>query len=438
MAASSGRTSPPAFYMLRPGQIQTMVFMDFEATDLIPRNRNVDKFPVPGDTKRSIAQQVTTAATTADNKVTMPQITELSFLAVPRQVFQRKADELHDDLDFLDIGAPVTVNDVPSNAYYAQVKPQLTAPEWENYEKLRRTVAAMHLSFEDLRYKHYFSEEWPIVHAFLSRLKKPACIIAHNGANFDFRLLYAELVKNKMMEKYPLPEDVYFLDSYMAFLDIERGHFDNLAVTTNTVNWAKVSEAVVVARELSQERSVAAQESTEVTLEIKQEIVPDSQDVAGSADADTTAAALNAALAPPPEVREAGMHTPPRKRKPTEAEESLIKRSRHLFPENEATPMSFLNTANWSPAKRRRTTHKLFEEAEGGNWVFSENTATRFFFGGNFKLENLYQQVTKKTYAAHHAHDDCEALLQVALFYGSDFLKYMDTRREKIPIFHGQ
>jgi len=38
-----------------------------------------------------------------------------------------------------------------------------------------------------------------IVHSFLCRLKPPVCLIAHNGFNFDFPLLKAEIERIGMV-----------------------------------------------------------------------------------------------------------------------------------------------------------------------------------------------------------------------------------------------
>jgi len=47
-------------------------------------------------------------------------------------------------------------------------------------------------------------------HQMLSIAPKPACLIAHNGICFDFRLLMHELIQSNLLEKWPIPEGVYF------------------------------------------------------------------------------------------------------------------------------------------------------------------------------------------------------------------------------------
>jgi hypothetical protein len=169
----------------------------------------------------------------------MPQITEMAFVSVPRQLFASAVEDIHNENLFDDDNDKPLMKKIASNIYASQVKPILTFNQWKQYEEDRRHCAAMHLSQNDLKFKNPFAIEWPIVHSFLKSQKMPACIIAHNGANFDFRVLYNELVRNKLLESYPLPDGIYFLDSYLALLDIEKQHLDNLAVTTSLINWEK-------------------------------------------------------------------------------------------------------------------------------------------------------------------------------------------------------
>lgn len=79
-----------------------------------------------------------------------------------------------------------------------------------------------------------------------------------------------------------------------------------------------------------------------------------------------------------------------------------------------------------------------FRKVSESKWEFNELKAKEYFFRGNFKLENLFKQVTKSQYNAHHAHADCEALLQVCLAYGEEFGAYMDRRKEEISIFQNK
>lgn len=161
----------------------------------------------------------------------------MSFLSVPRQNFDKTAVSLHNYAKSDTQGS--IEYDMSSNFYSSQCKPELHPSKWEQYERCRMGTAAIHLSREDLMYKNTFKEEWPLVHMFLQKQKKPACIIAHNGVNFDFRVLYWELKRNELLETYPIPEDIYFLDSLLAFQDIEKLHFNSLSVFMANMDWEK-------------------------------------------------------------------------------------------------------------------------------------------------------------------------------------------------------
>jgi hypothetical protein len=58
--------------------------------------------------------------------------------------------------------------------------------------------------------KNKFVEEWPALHHLLKISLKPACLIAHNGLQFDFRILWHELDRNGLLKDYPIPEGVCF------------------------------------------------------------------------------------------------------------------------------------------------------------------------------------------------------------------------------------
>ncbi|CAK5015001.1 unnamed protein product [Meloidogyne enterolobii] len=71
----------------------------------------------------------------------------------------------------------------------------------------------------------------------LSIAPKPACLIAHNGICFDFRLLMHELIQSNLLEKWPIPEGVYFLDTLSSLPDIENSFDNEVEITTRNVNW---------------------------------------------------------------------------------------------------------------------------------------------------------------------------------------------------------
>jgi hypothetical protein len=42
----------------------------------------------------------------------------------------------------------------------------------------------------------------------LELVPKPACLVAHNGLTFDFRLLFHELRRADLLSKFPIPDNV--------------------------------------------------------------------------------------------------------------------------------------------------------------------------------------------------------------------------------------
>ncbi|CAB3396618.1 unnamed protein product [Caenorhabditis bovis] len=59
-----------------------------------------------------------------------------------------------------------------------------------------------------VQFKNSFAEEWPLAVQFLNSCQKPAVLIAHNGILFDFRVLFGEMKRFDLLEKYPMPEDI--------------------------------------------------------------------------------------------------------------------------------------------------------------------------------------------------------------------------------------
>uniref|UniRef100_A0AC34FDM0 Exonuclease domain-containing protein n=1 Tax=Panagrolaimus sp. ES5 TaxID=591445 RepID=A0AC34FDM0_9BILA len=367
---------------LRPDQIHSLIFMDFETTGMIPDTIEKGR-PTPGDKNRSIAHMVTRNCNVYDNPSEMPQITEMAFVSVPRQLFASAVEDIHAEAIF-DEDGPL-LKKIPSNIYVSQIKPNLTFNQWKQYEETRRHCSAMHLSQMDLKYKNSFAVEWPAVHAFLKIQKSPAIIIAHNGANFDFRVLYSELVKNKLLEKYPLPDGIYFMDSYLAFLDIEKQHLDNLAVTTSLINWEKVDGVMGLAK-----RTTTTITEEEEEVEVNAEAAPDAAET-------TTSTKVN-----------------------NNDVIDLLEDSMDIF----QTDNDIINIQPQTSA----AASLLRPQTDGMRTPPQKRKAP--VVGS--------KSISKSSYDAHHALDDCHALMQVSLAYGEDFLNYMENRKEKIPLFYAK
>lgn len=99
-------------------------------------------------------------------------------------------------------------------------------------------------------------------------------------------------------------------------------------------------------------------------------------------------------------------------------------------------PMKFMRTQGWSPAKQRRINPKFFmRNSQTGDWTFDGQMARReLLTRGNFRLETLHNRLFPTTpFFNHRAQADCEALLQVCLTYGDDFLSHMDKNAAAFP-----
>lgn len=96
-------------------------------------------------------------------------------------------------------------------------------------------------------------------------------------------------------------------------------------------------------------------------------------------------------------------------------------------------PFHFLRIGDWCPAKRRRIPPHIFErDTLDGQWRFASSELL-LKKPGNFKLPMLFEKLFGTTFRAHRAQADSEALLQIALAYGADFLSQMDLRYSQFP-----
>ncbi|KAI1720575.1 hypothetical protein DdX_04813 [Ditylenchus destructor] len=201
------------------------------------------------------------------------------------------------------------------------------------------------LEKEELLTKQTFAQEWPVVYNLLQLAPKPACLIAHYGLRYDFRIILNELRRNYASLKiYPIPDDVYFIDSYLAFVDLEKEYHDSIKRAINEVARAK----------------------------------------------------------------------------------HCVFQGPHA--------LRFLKSEEWSPAKRHRIDSNIFEQTCEGNWRFNDAFGDNYFRGkGNFKLRNIYKKIIGDDFNAHQAEADTEALLQVSMSYGKEFINYVDTHRAPFP-----
>lgn len=102
-----------------------------------------------------------------------PKITELSFCAVERHQFLN--------------GQPKEIPRVTNRLNLCIYPSRLVDPEATNKTKLDNY---------NLEHQSRFDEDvFNLIYSFLNRLKKPICLIAHNGYKFDFPILRSEIAK---------------------------------------------------------------------------------------------------------------------------------------------------------------------------------------------------------------------------------------------------
>ncbi|KAJ1373472.1 hypothetical protein KIN20_035877 [Parelaphostrongylus tenuis] len=400
--------------------VRTFVFMDFETTGMIGGNQDNQrclldrKLSDPEDYSNSLSKLILET-----QRSEYPRITEMSFISVPRETFTRAQVRMQELCNEMENGC-IRVR-VAANVHTRQLNPELDDRRWHNYESSRVAgKSCISLPREDLILKQTFAQEWPAVRNFLDSCPKPACIVAHNGLCFDYRVLYGELSRCGFIEQdMGIPEGVVFIDSYLTIRELEDMHRNELHHVTKLVDWKLLSENICpthvpafeeeagAAREVENRPvSVVQQEFEEMNFPLH--LAPQRLDEPHSP------------IRPPP-VRG------------TRSESPKVSCRRRLFdaePPVNDHPLLFLNAEEWSPAKRRRVRPEFFKRTTGGRWDFNRSVAQ---MSTRNKLTTIYEAVLKGEYDAHFAQDDADALLQVCLAYGSEFLDYADNKAADFP-----
>ncbi|ETN69962.1 hypothetical protein NECAME_14974 [Necator americanus] len=396
--------------------VSTFVFMDFETTggfrgDMDSNRRQVEgRLRDPQDFSNSLS-----AVILETQRSEYPRITEMSFISVPREMFIRGQAKMKELCDSGYVGS-LRVR-IAGNVHTRQINPELDERQWSAYEASRiEGKSCLNHSREDLILKQTFAQEWPAVRAFLDSCPKPACLVAHNGVCFDYRVLYGEISRCGFIEKdMGVPDGVVFIDSWLAIKEIEETHRNELHHATKLVDWKMLSDQVSLSRvPACEDIPAAVEEEPASTQKVAEEMN----------------ATLNLAQQLPCDPRTPNRPPPPRT---TRSEPAKLGGRRRLFDEELQQidhPLLFLNAEEWSPAKRRRIRPDFFKRLIGGRWEFNRTVAQ---MNTRNKLTTIYETVLKDEYNAHYAQDDTEALLQVCLAYGKEFLDYADNRAADFP-----
>ncbi|KAK0414287.1 hypothetical protein QR680_007249 [Steinernema hermaphroditum] len=359
-------------------QMETFVFMDFETTGLIA-NDLMDPFkshPTPGDKNRDTERALRELIVTTPIK-NLPYITEMSFVTAPRSLVLNAIEEMKQRSED-DSNGSMAVR-LACNVHTRQVKPPLNEQQWKEYENKRKTVEAIKLSRGDLEDKNTFAEEWPGVLHMLQTCKKPVCIVAHNG--------------------------VYFLDSYFAFIDLEKEYHNHCKSAVQLMDFSIISQNLLTIKE---------------------------EEATGPTEPQATATIVRDRTPPPKEMAPA-----PSVHRLTQSEPRAGAK-RRLFQDQlpPDSPLNFMRSSQWSPARKRRLTsaRELFVRKQDGDWRFDEGASTQYFRKkGAFRLDEMYEQLMNNKHDSHFAQDDCYALLQISICFGRDFIDYADAHSMILP-----
>ncbi|TKR87981.1 hypothetical protein L596_012295 [Steinernema carpocapsae] len=380
-------------------QMETFIFMDFETTGLIDDNSQdpLRARPVAGDKNRDTDRILRGLIQTTPLKA-YPYITEMSFVSAPRSLLLNGIDRMKE----LQSSSSSKVR-LACNIHTRQINPPLNEDQWKEYEDLRRRVPAMKLSRMELEEKASFKDEWVGVLHMLQMTKKPACLVAHNGIRFDFRVLYAELARNGLLTSDAvIPEQIYCLDSYMTFMDLEKYFHMQCKSAVEMMDWSLIRTA---------------------SQAPKREEPSSSQAGEATNSRDQT---------PPPEETA----PPPSEDRLTRSEPPGARRALFQAQLSSESPFKYMKTTQWSPAKRKRLTgaRELFVKKQNGDWEFDDFASTKYFrTKGVFRLEKIYEHLMGNTFDSHYSQDDCEALLQISIAYGREFVEYADTCCRLLP-----
>lgn len=427
--------------------METLIFIDFETTGLPednPSNPLFDRYQFK-ETPKDRTLRLERILLTDGNGNRTPRITELSLVSVPRSLFSAAANQMADDSQFVSEQGTMEPIPVVANIHTRQLNPQLSQLEWEKYEQLRQKTPSIQLRKCELECKNTFAQEWPGVVQMLELVPKPACLVAHNGLTFDFRLLFHELRRADLLSKFPIPDNIFFADSFHAFLDIETEFNQQIEIATQHINWPLVFSQSTHRLPADSPGSLAAEDpfAAHGLVDSPQPVgngqpafgiaigMPNGQQEAGNRDE------RNVLRRPSEFERERSQRTP-EKREPTTAVAAgprpSAKRALFMDAPSQPHPMDFMRKDRWSPAKRRRINPELFMKSSQGHWDYNSFAARReLVTRGTFRLDALFTRLFSAPFKNHRAQADSEALLQVCLAYGLDFLSFVDRNSSAFP-----
>ncbi|KAM3716533.1 Breast cancer metastasis-suppressor 1-like protein-A [Dirofilaria immitis] len=386
----------------------------------------LDDPPIPGN-QRDLSQILRNHIRLTSSSQA-PHVTEISLISATRKAILSGIQKMDALMNAAEINDQVPRHSrfssfrIPCNVYSAQIKPRMSQREWKEYEKAQLQYNVLVYAREDLEDKNDFATEWKGIKLFLEQTRKPVCIIAHNGLRFDFRILHAEFERNGLLNISPIPDQVYFVDSYLMFLDLEKKLHDELRAAVQLLDWSRLSTQLKSESLLSPPQKISSclegsSSETHADVISKPLEIPEVQNISCVESKGDTATVNE-------ESQDISFIVPVECSVGNE-----IKRParRQLFTSDDH-PLNFIRTTKWSPAKKKRVRPNLFKRSNEGEWMFNNHFSVSYFREkGAFKLESMYKQLLNGNYDAHYARDDCEALLKICMAYGEEFVEYVDS-----------
>ncbi|GMT11425.1 hypothetical protein PFISCL1PPCAC_2722 [Pristionchus fissidentatus] len=396
------------------GKMASFIFFDIESTGMFMRDEFRDHSKL--DEPAKIADELY-RYTMFTQDAARPHMTETSFVVVSRGAFEGGIEKMKKRATEQATNPEVSMQTpIASNIHTRQLRPNLAEEEWRMYANIRRPETAR-LSRSVLEEKATFAEEWEGLRHLLKTAPKPACIVAHNALRYDMRVLHAELQRAQLLQDGWLPDDVFFIDSLLAFRQIDRDDAAHISSLVSGTDWSAIAAACVSTP--PPPPPARPRHSRIATIDESNE----DDEIVGETPEE---------LLFPPTAAGGGYTTPERRpRCPgTASAPGKLLASRALFPEvslDPFHPLHYIRSEEWTIAKRKRVDNRVFTKS-AGKWAYNvesvmENARRR----GMFRQESLYMSIFSDTYTAHQAQDDCEALLQICLAYGPSFLEYADT-----------
>uniref|UniRef100_A0A0N5AX22 Exonuclease domain-containing protein n=1 Tax=Syphacia muris TaxID=451379 RepID=A0A0N5AX22_9BILA len=299
-----------------------------------------------------------------------------------------------------------------------QVNPKLNENEWQEYQSRRAQNNAIRYAKEDLTDKNCFDVEWKGIELFLQNLPKPLCILAHNGIKYDFQVLYAELRRINQLNSSLFSSEMYFVDTYAMFMSMEKKFHNDLRMLVEFIDWKRLLSKAETP--IYEQQSISS---------------PNKQNTSVNEDNDHEKRDIY--------IIKSGIRSYQYEHdkfpiSTIKLRYSCEKREkRKLFPNVDIHPLKFIRMESWSPAKKIRIRSNFFRRNADGDWQFDNLLAMQYFHEKNvFRLEEMYRQLTSRDFDAHHAQDDCEALMQICIAYGQDFLNYVDRHASRFPVLN--